>query len=38
MTTGSTSTCYYAVGSQQFPCTSCTDITSCAQAAAAACQ
>jgi hypothetical protein len=36
-TTGSTTSCYYKVGSQQFACSSCTDTTSCAQAANAAC-
>jgi hypothetical protein len=29
--------CYYMVGSQTYDCTSCTDTTSCTQAASAAC-
>jgi hypothetical protein len=36
-TTGGTTSCYYKVGSQQFECASCTDTTSCEQAANAAC-
>jgi len=32
------STCYYTVGSETFNCNSCSDVTSCAQSAAAACQ
>ncbi|HEY1697849.1 MAG TPA: hypothetical protein VGG39_37065 [Polyangiaceae bacterium] len=35
---GSETSCYYEVGSQTFPCASCTDVTSCAQAATTACQ
>jgi hypothetical protein len=37
-TTGSTTSCYYTVGSQQFDCKSCTDTTSCEEAASAACK
>jgi hypothetical protein len=36
-TTGSTTSCYYTVGSQRFDCSSCADTTSCAQEANAAC-
>jgi hypothetical protein len=34
---GTCSAAYYQVGSQQFPCASCTDTTSCAMAAQMAC-
>jgi hypothetical protein len=37
VTAGGTTSCYYKVGSQQFECSSCTDTTSCAAAANAAC-
>lgn len=37
-TTGSTTSCYYKVGSQQFDCSSCTDTTRCEEAANAACR
>jgi hypothetical protein len=36
-TTGGTTSCYYTVGTEHFACISCTDTTSCAQAANAAC-
>jgi hypothetical protein len=37
VTAGGMTSCYYKVGSQQFECSSCTDTTSCAEAANAAC-
>jgi hypothetical protein len=37
ITIGSTTSCYYMIGSQQFACSSCTDTTSCGQAANTAC-
>jgi hypothetical protein len=38
LTNGVCTSEYYQVGAQTFPCASCTDTASCAQAAAAACQ
>jgi len=37
-TTGSTASCYYTVGSQRFACNSCSDTTSCEDAANAVCK